>query len=129
LESVDPAGDLARLQGLWRYVPHRSEGDGWAEQTVLVEGSVITFDYPGLRQPSNWKDTDIYEFIVNSSSSPKVLKCVNRIGNNHPLPGFGIPRAFWYNVDNEELIFWNGYWDMESGRGEVPPSTYRKARK
>lgn len=124
--SVDPAGDLARLQGLWRYVPHRNEGDKWAEQTVCAEGSVITFDYPGIRQPDNWKDADIYEFIINSSLSPKVLKCNKRIGNNDPLPGFGAPRAFWYKIDNDQLILWTSYWDIDKNQGEVSPLTYRK---
>lgn len=120
-ESVDPAGDITRLQGKWERPAH---GDGITRTMkawVVFDGNTVTFHSPFREQPDFHAG---YRFVVNSSLSPRVMRFTHWLGPGEPLPGHGAPQARWYRLDVDTLTIWNKWAEL----GESVRVTYRRAK-
>lgn len=120
--TIDPAGDVPKLQGRWWRVPHGEGLARWPEAYLVFDGDIVTFDHAELRARGEKPDIETYQFVLNSSLDPKVIRFIRWLGHDGPLPGRQAPRAMWYKLEGDELTIWDYY----ASRGESPTYTWRR---
>lgn len=109
--TIDPTGDVQKLQGKWRRVPEEGAGEMW----LTFEGDIVTyesFEFVGggkSREPGEKPHVNRYRFVLNSSLDPKVMRYVHRLGEGEPWPGHQAPLSNWYKLDGDTLTKWNHF--------------------
>jgi uncharacterized protein (TIGR03067 family) len=109
ITTIDPAGDVAKLQGKWRRVPEEGAGELW----LTFDGDTLTFEsfafVAGVkaREPSEKPHVNRYRFVLNSSIDPKVIRYVHRFGEGEPWGGHQAPLSRWYKLDGDTLTIWS----------------------
>lgn len=120
---VDPAGDVGALQGKWKLYQSDGTSEVGKNETYLVfEGNVIIFDFVTARERGNKPDKDVYNFSLNSSLDPKVIRYTQRLGEGEPLVHRRAPLSRWYRLDGDDL------WirDNHEGMGELNKVIYHR---
>ncbi len=115
--NVDPAGDLAKLQGKWRRLVE--EGN---VITAEFEADVIRIDYVTLKSRGSALTGEYYKYVINSSVEPKRIFYLKKIGPPDVLPYKFGAQHLWYSLEGDVLKVWNAYFF----KGEGGIATYKK---
>lgn len=128
----DPAGDLARLQGRWKRIPHGEGPAKWPESYLIIVGDQLTYDHKELREkgpPTQKAATEIwglerFRFVLNSGSDPKVMRYSHmwKDGREIELPDDHPEWNKRYTVENGLLKIWT----MWAERHEQPVYEYER---
>ncbi len=107
--TIDPAGDVQKLQGKWSRVP---EGEGWGKAWLVFDGDTATFDPPRL-----WPQGEKYRFVLNSSIEPKVLRFTHWLGEKESIPLSPTHAEYnmWYKLESDSLTIWNHFAEQQDG--------------
>src|SRR5438132_1197476 len=111
-QSVDPAGDLAKLQGRWTRVP---QGEGplkWPESYLTIDGNTATYDHPTLRASGQGGDIFRYRFVLNSAGDPKTMLFTHEIREGHEVALLRTHKEYnkRYKLEEDTLTIWT-YWN------------------
>jgi hypothetical protein len=109
--TIDPAGDVQKLQGKWRRVPEEGAGEMW----LTFDGDTVAFEafeFVGggkAREPGQKPHVDKYRFVLNSSLDPKVMRYTHRLENGRPLALQRTHPSYnhWYKLNGDTLTSWN----------------------
>ena len=99
-ESIDPAGDIAKLQGRWRVAGPM--GPPEREVYLIVEGNVATFDQRAFVDRGELPQLDRMVFVLNSSLNRKVIVYKERLGDGRPYYRHD-GDSQWYNLNGDNL--------------------------
>lgn len=125
--TVDPVGDLAKLQGRWSLVP---QGEGplkWPESYLVFDGNIVTYDHPSFRKMGQRGDIVRYRFVLNSASDPKTIRFTRRLEEDKDiaLPPTHKEYNKRYKLEDDTLTIWT-FW---SEQGEQPYYVYKRVHK
>jgi hypothetical protein len=90
--TIDPTGDLKKLQGKWVSIPPRIEDAAeWPESYLVIDGDIALFKGPGAgdeggraRKPGEMPSK--YRIVINSGVEPKVIRYTHSLDGGEPVP-------------------------------------------
>lgn len=119
-ETIDPSGDVARLQGRWQRMPVEENRKNRSEVHLVIDGDTATFTLlaapPGRTKDETWA----YRFVLNSSVDPKVIRFTHLLREGDPLPLSPTHGEHnqWYTLDGDILTLWTVWFEQEE-RGKA----------
>ncbi len=124
--TIDPAGDVAKLQGRWEMTPVEARRQSRDVCSLVFDPdtaiTTLHADPPRRAEDNRWA----YRYVLNSSVEPKVLRYTHRLDESGPVelsPGHG-EFNLWYSLDGDVLTTWT-VWEAA---GERPRYTYQRVK-
>lgn len=115
--TVDSAGDIVALQGNWNRISRNTGELTTIKQTLSFNMGTVTFTTQANETTGIPSNSQIYNYIINSNSDPKILVILGP-----SQPNRNLPESWWYRLNGDILILFN-HW---TERREAPPQHYKR---
>ena len=112
--SVDPAGDLPKLQGKWKYTAVKKPPFD-SDKYLVISGNKALFDYPGLTLDNGKPWGPHYLFAINSSFEPKVIRYFECLNPDNIVRSERTPQNWYYSLEGDTLWLWSHYAERHDG--------------
>ena len=124
--TIDPAGDLSKLQGKWRRNYNAPPGMHYPAAHVVFSGDTATFEPINLRAGDERAPRERVRFVLNSSVDPKVIRFTHSLGEGAATPLNRTHPEFnrMYSLDGDSLAIWT-VWERA---GERPKEIYERVK-
>jgi hypothetical protein len=125
--TVDPGGDVAKLQGRWQLMPVEENRKNRSEVHLVIDGDTAAFTLLSAPPTRTEDEATAYRFVLNSSVDPKVIRFTHRLGDGEPLPLSPTHGEHnqWYLLDGDTLTLWTVWFE----RGERAKARYQRVRR